>query len=233
MSNKLLIKIVPILTALLVLTMLTAPVFAKGAHLWFYSVEPTIPLPNPDGWDPNYVDVTSDPWTTESIVVPQGDWDTPFSLWIGNADPHDKCYNPMLVISVNDAAAAAISEIKVSGDPVDPWNQNNGDFPLPPHGISNSAEWYGFAEVLVGDIPSGDYIEIRIDITLKPGADLSEAKIHFDAYGWSEDVYTGPYDIFSPFSHDYTFIIPEPATIFLMAASLTALGIYAYKRKKY
>lgn len=29
------------------------------------------------------------------------------------------------------------------------------------------------------------------------------------------------------------FIIPELPTIFLMAASLTALGIFAYKRKKY
>ena len=232
MSNKL-VKVAPILTALLLLTMLAVPVYATGAHLWFYSVEPPIPLPNPDGWDPNYVDVTSDPWTTESVAVPQGDWEDSFYIWIGNADPQDDCYDTTLVISINDAAAPAIDAITVNpGDAVISWNTDEADFPLPPHGISNSAEWYGFAEVVVGDIPSGGKLQIQIDIDLL-GAVPSEAKIHFDAYGWSDEEHTEGYDIFSPFSHDYTFIIPEPATIFLMAASLTALGIYTYKRKKY
>lgn len=239
MSNKLLIKATPLITAALLLTILAAPVFATGAHLWFYSVDPSTltgypPLVNPQPDDPNWTGVTSDPWTTESVVVVSGDWDTPFSLWIGNADPQDDCYDTTLVISVNDAAAAAISGINIttpSIGAVPAWDTVVANFPLPPHGISNSAEFYGFAEVIVGDIVKGSYMQITIDITLT-GAPLDEAKIHFDAYGWSIEEHTGDYDIFSPFSHDFTFVIPEAATIVAVASSLVALGIYAYKRKK-
>ena len=231
MSNKLLLKATPLITAALLLTILAAPVFATGAHLWFYSVEPPIPLPNPETWDPNYIgDDPIDSWITESVVIPQGDWDTPFSLWIGNADPQDTSYDTTLVISVNDVAYAAIVDITVEGNSVLPWNTDEGDFPLPPHGVSNSAEWAGFAEALLGDIPSGGKMEINIDITL--GTDLEGAKIHFDAYGWSTDEHTGKPDITSPFSHDATFVVPEAATIVAVASSLVALGTYAYKRKK-
>jgi hypothetical protein len=239
MSNKLLIKAMPLITAALLLTMLAAPVFATGAHLWFYSVDPATlpggypPLVNPQPDDPNWTGVTSDPWTTESVVVVSGDWDTPFSLWIGNADPQDDCYDTTLVISVNNAAAAAISGINITTPPigaVPAWDTVVANFPLPPHGISNSAEYYGFAEVIVGNIVNGSYIQITIDIDLN--TDLTEAKIHFDAYGWSTEEHTGKYNIFSPFSHDFTFVIPEAATIVAVASSLVALGIYAYKRKK-
>lgn len=238
MTNKLSIKAIPLITAVLLLTILAAPAFATGAHLWFYSVDPATlpggypPLVNPDPNDPNYVGTDSDPWLEDSVVVPNGDWDTPYSIWLGNADPQDNCYDTMLVISVNDAAAAAISGITVDGTPIGAWNTSAAYFPLPPHGISNSAEFYGFAEVNVGDILSGEYIEIVIDITLN--TDLTDAKIHYDAYGWSDSEHTGDDrpDITSPFSHDYTFIVPEAATIFAVGASLVALGAYAYKRKK-
>jgi hypothetical protein len=236
------VKVVPIMAALLVLTILASPVHATGAHLWFYSVDPsTLPdwtgkidgAVNPQDDDPNYVGVTSDAWTTESVVIASGEWETPFNLWIGNADPKDGCHDTTLVISVNDAAAAAIAGITVTpGGNVGAWDTTVANFPLPPHGISNSAEYYGFAEVIVGDIASGSYMQVTIDITLNVGADLEEAKIHFDAYGWSDDAHNGDYDIFSPFSHDSTFVIPEVATIFLTASSMLAFGAYIYRKKK-
>ena len=239
MNNKI-IKATPLITSAILLTLLVTPVFATGAHLWFYSVDPATlpggypPLANPDPNDPNYVDADSDPWLTESVVVMNGDWESEFSIWLGNADPQDNCYDTMLVISVNDAAAAAISGIKVDGTPVGAFDTNSGNFPLPAHGVANSAEWYGFVEANVGDIPSGGYIEILIDIDL--GTDpTEEAKIHYDAYGWSNVEHTieeRP-DITSPFSHDYTFVVPEVATIFAAGSSLTALGTYAYKRRKH
>jgi hypothetical protein len=239
MANKLSIKAIPLITAVLLLTILAAPVFATGAHLWFYSVDPATlpggypPLVNPDPNDPNYVGTNSDPWLEDSVVVPNGDWESQYSIWLGNADPQDNCYDTMLVISVNDAAAAAIFNITVNGSPIGAWDTSAANFPLPPHGVANSAEWYGFVEVNVGDILSGEYIEITIDIDLN--TDLTGAKIHYDAYGWStEEHSTDPRtaDITSPFSHDYTFIVPEVATIFAVASSLVALGTYAYKRKK-
>ncbi|MFX1476474.1 MAG: hypothetical protein ACFFCO_13535, partial [Promethearchaeota archaeon] len=120
MPNKLSIKAIPLITAVLLLTILAAPVFAAGgAHLHFFSVDPTTidpPDPMPNGnLDPNYMGVDSDPWLTESVVVLQGDWDTPFSLWIGNQDKSDTSYDTHLVISVNDVAAAAIVDITVEG----------------------------------------------------------------------------------------------------------------------
>jgi hypothetical protein len=246
------LKIVPLLaamlTALLVLTMLALPVSAKGDHLWFYSVDPaTLPgwtgkidgSVNPEDDDPNYVDFDPDPWLKESVVLPKGDWDTPFSLWIGNADHKDTSYGTTLVISVNDAAAKAIDSITVTpGGTISAWNTNPAQFPLPPHGISNSDEYHGFAEVIVGDIGYGSYIVVKIDITLKPEVDqedLEGAKIHFDAYGWSNQGHVGileKADMNSPFSKDYTFVIPELATILLTTAPLSALGIYAFKRKR-
>lgn len=230
-----------VLTAVLLLSTMTASVFAQGAHLWFYSVDPST-LPdwtgtidgsvNPQDDDPNYMGSNSDPWMTESVVIVSGDWNTPFSLWIGNADPQDDCYCTKLVISINDDAAAAITGITVDGTAVS-WDTNAANFPLPPHGISNSAEFYGFGVVEIGTahIASGGYVEVVIDITPSGGA-LDDAKIHFDALGWSNDACEGDYDMFSPFSHDSTFIVPEAATILAVSASMLALGLYAYKRKK-
>ncbi|MFX1476475.1 MAG: hypothetical protein ACFFCO_13540 [Promethearchaeota archaeon] len=86
----------------------------------------------------------------------------------------------------------------------------------------------------MGDIPPENALEINIDITL--GTDLTGAKVHYDAYGWtnpehaSNDPETA--DMTNPFSHDFTFVVPEVATIFAVASSLVALGTYAYKRKK-
>jgi hypothetical protein len=234
--QKKLIKAIPLMAAVSLLTILAVPVFATGAHLWFYSVDPATlpggypPLVNPDPNDPNYVGTDSDPWLEDSVVNMTGDWETPYSIWLGNADSQDDCYDTMLVISVNDAAAAAISGIMVNGVPIGSWDTSAANFPLPPHGISNSAEWYGFVAAPVDDIPLGGYIEITIDIDLN--TDLTGAKIHYDAYGWSTEEHTGDPDITNPFSHDYTFIVPEAATLLAVSSSLLALGAYAYKRKK-
>ena len=234
--NKILLKATPLITAVLLLTIMAAPVFATGAHLWFYSVDPATlpgypPLPNPEDYDPNYIDTSADGWILESVVV-QGDWETPFSIWLGNADNSDTSYDTTVVISINDAAAAAIAGMTVEGTPVGAWNTDEADFPLPAHGVSNSAEWYGFVLVNLGALAPDGKIEINIDIALNSGADLDEAKIHFDAYGFSTAEHGDKPDMTSPFSHDATFVVPEAATIFAAGSSLLALGTYAYKRRK-
>jgi len=240
MSNKILVKVAPILTVLLLLTMLAVPVYATGAHLWFYSVEPTIPLPDPETWDPNYSGPNADGWLNEGVVIQVGDW-TSLSAWIGNSDNHDTSYDTTLVISVNEEAADGIDSMTVNGFAVPSWDTDDEHFPMPPHAPIGSEGWYGFAEVNVGNIAPGAKLELTFATTLNPGADMEDARIHLDAYGWNTGDHdpsgpfptAWPFPLFAPFSHDTTFIIPEPATIFLVAASLTALGIYTYKRKKY
>jgi len=232
---KLFRKITPTVIAILVLTVMITPVLASGqgngggGHLWFYSQDPgNLPLPNPETWDPKYVETSSDPWLDKSIVIPSSDWDTPFTIWLGCAK--FESLNTKLVISINEAAKDAIQSITINGSPITSW-QLGKPSALAPHGIFNSAEFAGYAEVLLGDLYSytDPYKkEITVDITLKPDADLSKAKIHFDAYGQTEDGGL----IFSPYSHDLTFVVPEPATIILMASPLLAFGLYAYKRRK-
>jgi hypothetical protein len=237
-----LIKVAPLVIAVLLLTMLASPVMANGGgHLWFYSEDPESivwtdanKLPNPapdsdDGYvDPNYVSSNSDPWLKESIVISSSDWETPFSIWLGCAKFESK--NTMLVVSVNEAAFAAIDTIKINGLSLSSWTKATPT-QLAPHGVFMSDEFHGYAEVPLGDLyspPATPYaVEITVEITLKAGADISGAKIHFDAYGYTE---TGAV-ITSPYSHDLTFHVPEAATI-IAATSLVGFGIYAYKRKK-
>ena len=205
-----------------------------GGHLWFYSQDPdTIsgpqPLPNPEDYDPNYYGSSSDPWLAYGVLGMVADWETPFSVWLGCAQFESR--NTMVVISINDAAYAAISSISVYGMPISSWTTSGMPSALAPHGVFNSAEFYGYAEVNVGDLeapPGSPYkVEIPIDITLVPGADLSEAKVHLDAYGMTDSGAV----IFSPYSHDFTFMVPEAAPLILMGISFGALGVYAYKRK--
>lgn len=232
---KLFRKITPAVTTILVLTVMITPVLASnpgnggGAHLWFYSQDPgNRPLPNPEAWDPKYVKESSDPWLDESIVIPSSDWDTPFTIWLGCAK--FESLNTKLVISINKAAKDAIESITINDFIITSWTLGKPSA-LAPHGIFNSAEFAGYAEVNLDNLYSytDPYKkEITVDITLKPSADLSKAKIHFDAYGKTNDGGL----IFSPYSHDLTFVVPEPATIILMASPLLAFGLYAYKRKK-
>lgn len=238
--NKPFLKVSLCITAILLLTLLCTPVHATGAHLWFYSVEPTIPLPNPDPWDPNYGGTNADGWLNEGVVIQVGDW-TSFSCWIGNADPQDDSYDTTLVISVNDVAAAGIASMTVNGIPVTlPWDSNSGNFPMPSHAPIGDAEWAGFAEVNVGYLASGAKMQLTFALTLNAGPNMDDARIHLDAFGWNtrEHGTSGPFPtawpfpIFSPFSHDATFVIPEVATIFAAGSSLIALGTYAYKRRK-
>jgi len=229
------IRIFIALAAILLTITSTTPVFAtSGGHLWFYSQDPSSlsgpqPLPNPQYYDPKYIEHSSDPWLEESVVVPSSDWETPFTIWLACAK--FESLNTRLVISINTAAYNAIDSITVNGSEITGWESGKPDA-LAPHGIFNSAEFFGYNERLVGDFyspPGSPYKKaIIIDIDLKEGADLTNAKIHFDAYGYTKEGNI----IFSPYSHDLNFVIPEPATIFLTMASLTAFGIYAYKRKR-
>jgi len=211
-----------------------------GGHLWFYSQDPDTlpgpqPLPNPEDYDPKYVGTDPDPWQTESIVIPpDGDWETPFSIWLACAQ--FESLDTMLVVSINNAAATGIETIDINGellDPDDPSQWDTSGVPpgcLAPHGVFNSAEFYGYYEVPVGDLyspPGSPYaIEIEVEIVLNDGAPEG-MKIHFDAYGHTEKEKC----IFSPYSHDLT-IVPELGTILLAAASFGALGLYALKRRK-
>jgi len=223
-------KITPIIAIMLIaIAALTTTALAEGGgHLWFYSKEPPWPMPDPKDWDPKYVESSSDPWLDESIVIPSSDWETPFTIWLACAQ--FESLNTKLVISINKAAYEAINKITVDGFEITSWRSGGHPY-LAPHGVFNSAEFHGYAEVNVGNLyyNSTHYkVAIVIDIDLKEGADLTNAKIHFDAYGFTEDESL----IFSPYSHDLNFIIPEPATIFMAVASIAALGAYAYKRKR-
>lgn len=246
--NKLLLRVSLCITAVLLLTMFATPVFAQSpGKLWFFSVDPATlpgypPLPNPEDFDPSYIDADTDDWIKESVVVEQGDWDTPFSVWLG-LHGGSMSYDTILVISVNEAAKDAIASMTVTPGAlagIGPWNTVAPippgviGYPIAPHGVLNSVEWAGYVEVNVGDISSETAIEIIFDITLGADPDLTDAKIHFDAYGWTSEEH-GDYTtatITTPYSHDGTFIVPEAATIFVASSSLIALGTYAYKRRK-
>jgi len=230
-------KSLAVLVLVLAISMTTTTTLADGGgHLWFYSQDPDTllapqPLPNPQDYDPNYLGTDPDPWLAESIVVPSSEWETPFSIWLGCAQ--FESLDTKLVVSINDAAFGVIAKIEVYGVEITSWDTSgNPPGPLAPHGVFNSAEFYGCAEVLIEDLhspPGSPYaVEIEVKITLS-GTVPEDAKIHFDAYGKTE---RGGW-IFSPYSHDFTFVIPEIGTIFLAAASFSALALYALKRRKY
>jgi len=236
-------KSLALLVLVLAISMATTTTLADGGgHLWFYSKDPDDlpgpqPLPNPQDYDPNYLGTDPDPWLTESIVVPSSEWETPFSIWLGCAQ--FESLGTKLVVSINDDASDVIESIKVgvvSKDVEDDFDTSGvPPGPLAPHGVFNSAEFYGCAEYDVGDLyspPGSPYkVGIVVDITLKAGVtEVPEnAKIHFDAYGLTERERW----IRNPYSHDFTFVIPEIGTIFLAAASFSALALYALKRRKY
>src|SRR4030066_2246462 len=127
MSKKSVSKALLLLTSILLMTAFVAPVLAHAqAHLWFYSVDPdTIPapapqpLPDPQLWDPNYVGIDPDPWTADSVNLPS-DFDTPFTFWL--ACKQKTSDDTKLVISINDAAFAAILSVTVNGIPIGVWN---------------------------------------------------------------------------------------------------------------
>jgi hypothetical protein len=239
--RKILAKAAPLIITAFLTALLVVPVMADGGgHLWFYSEDPdtlTWPgpnqLPNPapdpgDGYvDPNYVSSDPDPWLTQSIVISSDDWETPFSIWLACAQ--FESLNTKLVVSINEAAYDAIDTIEINSVPITGWTPGT-PAALAPHGVFMSSEFHGYAEIDVGDLyspPLTPYaVEITVEITLNAGADISEAKIHFDAYGYTDSGSV----IFSPYSHDLNFHVPEAAPI-LAATSLVAFGIYAYKRK--
>lgn len=232
------------LLMLMVISLTTTIALAQGGgHLWFYSQDPDTllgpqPLPNPQDYDPKYVDTDPDPWLLQSVVIPSANWEAPFTIWLACAQ--FESIDTKLVVSINDAAEGVIDNIMVTIDStptvLDPTSfDTSGVSPgcLAPHGVFNSAEFYGYAEADVGDLyspPDSPYKKkITVDINLKGGVEVpSDAKIHFDAYGHT----LNDGCIFSPYSHDLTFVIPELATIVLTTGSFLAFALYAYKRKK-
>jgi len=230
-------KILP-LTAIVLIALASVKVAyaAGGGHLWFYSQDPDTlpgpqPLPNPQDYDPKYVEADPDPWISESVVIPPDEWKSPFSLWLACAQ--FESLDTMLVVSINDAAEGVIEEIWVNGDLLDSWDTSGvPPGPLAPHGVFNSAEFYGFDEVNVGDLyspPGSPYaMEIIVTVVLDGETVPPEAKIHFDAYGQTEEQNW----IFSPYSHDFTFRIPEIpfGTVLGLATCIAALAAFRYKR---
>jgi len=233
----------------LAISLATTTTLAKGGgHLWFYSQDPDTlpgpqPLPNPQDYDPNWIGADADPWLEESIVIPpDSDWETPFSIWLACAQ--FESLDTMLVVSINTAASVGIDTITITTPegtfPITSWTPHPGTpgwAPgcLAPHGVFNSAEFYGYYLVPVGNLyspPGSPYaIEIEVEIVLNDGAPEG-MKIHFDAYGYTDPGYPEGACIFSPYSHDLT-IVPELGTILLAAASFSALALYALKRRKY
>jgi len=223
-----------------------------GGHLWFYSQNPDTllgpqPLPNPRDYDPKYHGADPDPWLSESIVIPASEWmrgpqNLHFDIWLGCAQ--FESLETKLVVSINDAAHDVIEIIEVQAPgcqeiPFEDWD-TSGDPPgyLEPHGVFNSAEFWGCAEYDVhsdyfSDLyspPNPNYkAVIEVILWLKSGVTIfpKDAKIHFDAYGHTEEGNC----IFSTYSHDSTFVIPEIGPLFLMVAMFSALTLYALRRK--
>lgn len=230
LPNKLLLRISALITIFLIFTLLAAPVLAAEpgqAHLWFYSQDPSTllgpqPLPDPEEYDSNWIDTNEDPWLTESIVISSSS----FSLWLGCVK--EESLDTKLVVTINEAAFAAIDTIKINGIAVEGWTSGMPSA-LANHGVFKNA--HGYNEVSIGDIyspPDTRYVtQITIEIIFKEGVDINDAKVHFDAYGYMDDGKLNH----NPYSHDATFVVPEAATIILAGSSLIAFGLYAYKRK--
>lgn len=230
-----------IVTSLVTTSIAIAQELEDPAVLWFYSQEPPASLPDPIVWDPYYVSIHPDAWLSESVVIPpDGGWETPFSIWL--ACHQFESLGTKLAVSINDAAAGAIDTISINiggsitildPDVLSQWD-TSGDPPgaLAPHGVFNSAEFYGYANVTVGDLyspPDTPYKkEIIVEIELDNGAP-SDMKIHFDAYGTTSDGKPTT----NPYSHDLTFVVPEPGTIAAVATSLVALIAYTARRRKH
>lgn len=213
---------------------------AGGGHLWFYSEEPFQGLDGklPDiTSDPNYQGPDPDPWLSESIVIPLVNG--PTSIWLACAQFEST--DTKVVVSINEAAHQGLAGITVNvggnSYPISSWVEDptgltKPEGPLAGHGVLNSDEFFGYYEVPVGYLdsqdPPGPYkVEIEVVITLGPDPP-GDMKIHFDAYGTTA---TGRL-IFSPYSHDSTFLIPEGNTILLLAASFSALALYMLKRNR-
>lgn len=237
MPSKSKLKLLPI--ALLLTLILVSPAFAPagggGAHLWFYSQDPDTlpgpqPLPDPQTYDPNYVGANPDQWVSDSIVIPTGDWSEPFMIWLGLKQKNST--NTKLVVSINDAANNSIQSILINGTALTSWDTSGSHPILSPHGVFNAPDFYGYAEAPLGNLyspPGSPYkVAIKVTIILNGPSALADAKIHFDAYGYTEEGAL----VTSPYSHDLTFITPEPATLLATLASVAGLGLYAYKRKK-
>jgi hypothetical protein len=124
------------------LTILVAPTIVLadglGGKLWFYSYEPPIPLPDPETSDPNWQGSSGDPWIHESIVESIGflpDTTVNINEWLGARTQDSN--NTWVVVVVNQAGAAGISQIRINGTALLPaWTTSTT-----PPGYFNDSSW--------------------------------------------------------------------------------------------
>ena len=125
-----------------------------------------------------------------------------FNFWlvVTNSDSH----NTKVVISINNAAALGISELWVDTTEITSWTTSAHPI-LAPHGVFNSAEFFGYYEYDVGTLVQTDKggqnpvcapIQLHFKVKLNEEA-TNDIKIHLDDYGCEG---AGPY------SHDATIL---------------------------
>ena len=234
-ATLLLIALIVFAASPLVMRVFAPP--SNAPHLWFYSKDPATlnppdPLPDPQTYDPKYIDSNPDGWIAESIVINPSQWASPYTIWLAWVVNKDESLDTKLIVSINDAAHTGIQTIKINGNTLTSWDTSgNPPTGLSNHGVFNSAEFYGYAEADVGDLyayPKAPYkVAIIAEIALNnnPPADM---KVHFDALGQTE---AGAITR-NPYSHDVTFVIPDLATAIMILAPFSALGVYAIRRRK-
>jgi hypothetical protein len=176
-----------------------------NAKYWFYIEDPSAYAFYDPEAGPNYVGVVSDDWVTESVVE-SIDWESfagtgtnaEFIFWM--IVTNSESQNTKVVISINDAAYDGIARIWVNGIEITSWTTSSHPY-LAPHGIFNSAEFYGYYELDIGYLaqsmkggqaPAVYPVEISFEVEVAEGAS-NDMKIHLDAYGCEG---SGPY------SHD-------------------------------
>ena len=173
-----------------------------SAKYWFYVEDPSAySFYDPEA-GPNYVSIVADAWVTESVVhsinwESKAGTDVEFSFWM--VVTNSESQNTKVVISINKAAYEGIVKIWINGEEATPWTTSSHSI-LSPHGVFNSAEFYGYyeydvgylAETTKGGIPTVNPVELSIKVEVDDDA-TNDIKIHLDAYGCEG---SGPY------SHD-------------------------------
>jgi len=205
-----------------------------------------------------YVGANPDPWIEDSFVVYSGPTSSiSVDLTVKNFKGDRSVYQIVLMIVTNNLSV--ISSIYVNGTSIPlPWTYGpdqsgppmysdpgavGGTYlgEMPPHGVYNdpSSAWIEFrsGKNLTARNTPGDSVLFQITINFT-SPDPGRVKIHFDAYGWIEESGKKPVIIddtldaaFSPFSHDFTILIPELSLPLLATTSIGLCGYLLLKRK--